>query len=83
VTDTDRVTSLTGCGCGKQHLPGKQDTWIDGVLHRYSKPCFHEDEAGKRVYLDLRGYASITDRMAALERVVADLVARLDKREAG
>lgn len=76
MTDTDRVTSLTGCGCGKHHLPGKQDTWIDGTLHRYSKPCHSTDENGVRTYLDLKAYASIGDRVANLERVVADLVAK-------
>jgi hypothetical protein len=74
---TDSPTSLTGCGCGKHHLPSKQDTWIDGRLHRYSKPCYGEDPVtGERVYLDMKGYVSLAERVAALEKVVSDLVAR-------
>lgn len=71
------VTPLTGCGCGQQHLPSKQDTWIDGKLHRYSKPCYSLDPVtGERVYLDMKAHVSLLDRVANLERVVAELVAK-------
>ena len=75
------VSPLTGCGCGKFHLPGKEDTWIEGRLHRYSKPCYEVREDGERIYLDLKTYVALPDRVAALERVVADLVVRLEQQE--
>lgn len=74
------VTPLTGCGCGQVHLPSKQDTWVDGRLHRYCKPCYAVGENGERVYLDMKAYVSLPDRVANLERVVAELVAKGEPR---
>ncbi len=71
-------TSLRGCGCGKWHLPAGEDCLeIDGVVHRFSRPCYEEGESKARSYLDFKAPLSLESRVAALEKVVADLVQRL------
>jgi hypothetical protein len=68
-------TSLHGCGCATYHLPEKQDLEIDGVVHRYSKPCQRVGES-KQLGAVVRR-VPLEDRVAALEKVVADLVLRV------
>jgi hypothetical protein len=74
-------TSLRGCGCGRQHIPYSDDpaeaVEVDGVVHRYSRPCFSLKEDGSRKYFDFRTYRSTEARLADLERVVADLLKRM------
>ena len=73
---TDTAASAHGCACGKQVLPSKADTWIDGVLHRAYRPCYSTDANGERVYYDVKTHLSVMERIANLERVVAELVAK-------
>jgi hypothetical protein len=69
--------SLRGCGCGKQHIPPgvKSITSKDGVLHRYSAPCYSEDPEGVRTYYDFTKRISLEDRVTALEKIVTELLA--------
>ena len=71
-------TSLRGCGCGKWHLPQGEDCLeIDGVVHRFSRPCYEEGGSKGRSYLDFKAPFSLEGRVAALEKVVSDLVQRM------
>lgn len=71
--------SLRGCGCGKFHIPpGTPDAGIeiDGAVHRYSKPCYSQYGEEERVYYKVKAKTpSLEDRVIALEKVVAGLLA--------
>lgn len=70
-------TSLRGCGCGRWRLkPGDELLGVDGWTHRYAAACYREEDDGSRTYTDFKTFRSVEARLADLEKVVADLVAR-------
>jgi hypothetical protein len=74
-------TSLRGCACGRVHIPHSDDPneaiEMDGIVHRYSRPCYGHGPEGERVYYDMVKQASVTERLNAIERVLADIVKRM------
>jgi hypothetical protein len=50
------------------------DVELDGVTHRYSKPCYRVLEDGQRQYHDLAPGSSVLARLAALERIVEEFL---------
>lgn len=72
-------SSPRGCGCGKVQLSDGVVAHIDGVEHRYAAPCFSTNGQGGRTYFDFRNRPTTDARLSALEKVVSDLVARLER----
>ena len=70
-------TSLRSCGCGHVHVPRDEPLQTpDGIIHRYSAPCYSEGPDGEREYYNVKNHITLESRVAALEVVVADIQRR-------